>query len=77
MVHIDATGSADALPFGINGPPYVLVRAQPLAGDLCKYSVTSSDPDDDGEIDIVHTATIPARIVQTSQYNAPLSIEFY
>lgn len=43
------------------------MRAQPMAGDLCRYSVTSNDPDDDGEVEIVHTATVPAAIVQTSE----------
>lgn len=37
-----------------------------MAGELCRYTVTSSDPNDEGEEDIVHTAAIPARIVQTS-----------
>ncbi|KAF8524603.1 hypothetical protein BU17DRAFT_84640 [Hysterangium stoloniferum] len=65
VLHVDAGGAADALPFGLGGPPYVIVRVQPMAGELCRYAVTSCDPDDDGEEDIVHTATVPSRIVQT------------
>jgi hypothetical protein len=38
-----------------------------MAGELCRYAVTSSDPDDNGEEDIVHTATVPSRIIQTSE----------
>lgn len=67
VLHIDPMGSADPILFGVNGPPFVIARAQPMAGDLCRYTVTSSDPNDEGEEDIVHTAAIPARIVQTSQ----------
>lgn len=33
----------------------------------CSYTVTSSDPNDEAEEDIVHTAAVPARIVQTSE----------
>ncbi|KAF8592181.1 hypothetical protein K439DRAFT_1626199 [Ramaria rubella] len=65
VLHIDPSGAADPLPFGINAPPYVIVRVQPMAGELCRYAVTSSDPNDEKEEDIVHTATVPARIVQT------------
>lgn len=73
VLHIDPSGAADPLPFGINAPPYVIVRAQPLAGELCRYAVTSSDPSDEGEEDIVHTATVPAKIVQTSKYHCRVS----
>lgn len=59
-------GSADPIPFGINGPPFVRVRVQPIAGELSRYIVTSSDPNDESEEDIVQTARVPARIVQTS-----------
>ncbi|KAG8884270.1 hypothetical protein FRB98_002543 [Tulasnella sp. 332] len=65
VLHIDPMGSADPILFGVNGPPFVIARAQPMAGDLCRYTVTSSDPNDEGEGDIVHTAAIPSRIVQT------------
>ena len=50
----------------MGGPPFVIIRVQPLAGDLSRYSVTSSDPHDEGEEDIVQTARVPSRIVQTS-----------
>jgi protein ECT2 len=65
-VHIDALGLADPIPFGINGPPFVRIRVQPIAGELSRYTVTSSDPNDKSEEDIVQTARVPARIVQTS-----------
>jgi protein ECT2 len=52
----------------MNSPPYVIVRVQPMAGDLCRYAVSSSDPNDEGEEDIVHTPTVPSRIVLTSKY---------
>ncbi|KAK0206394.1 hypothetical protein DFS33DRAFT_586286 [Desarmillaria ectypa] len=65
VVHIDALGSADKLPFGIGGPPFAIIRLQPLAGGVCRYRVTSSDPSDQGEEDIVQTARVPNRIVLT------------
>jgi hypothetical protein len=37
-----------------------------MAGELSRYTVTSSDPNDEGEEDIVQTARVPSRIVQTS-----------
>ena len=67
MIHIDATGLADPMPVGMRGPPFVVVRVQPMAGELSRYKVTSSDPDDAGEEDIVQTMRVPDRIVQTSQ----------
>ncbi|KAF7288279.1 DH domain-containing protein [Mycena chlorophos] len=65
VVHIDAHGSADKIPFGVGGPPFGVIRLQPLAGGLCRYKVTSSDPTDPGEEDIVQTSRVPARIVLT------------
>jgi hypothetical protein len=67
VVHIDALGSADPIPLGI-GPPYVAVRIQPMAGELARYTVSSSHINDDAEEDIVHTSRVPAKIVQTSQF---------
>ncbi|KAJ7228502.1 RhoGEF domain-containing protein [Mycena pura] len=65
VVHIDALGSADKIPFGVGGPPFGVIRLQPLAGGVCRYKVTSSDPSDPGEEDIVQTSRVPARIVLT------------
>ncbi|KAI5117382.1 hypothetical protein M0805_009072 [Coniferiporia weirii] len=65
VLHIDSLGDADPLPFGMNGPPYVVVRVQPLPGELCRYTVHSNDPNDEPEEDIVQTARVPARIVHT------------
>jgi len=67
-MHIDTLGTADPIPFGMNGPPYVVVKIQPMAGEISRYSVTSSDPTDESEEDIVQTSRIPSRIVQTSPY---------
>ncbi|KAG9122598.1 hypothetical protein FRC07_000961, partial [Ceratobasidium sp. 392] len=70
VVHIDAGGTADPLPFGMGGPgtsgaPYVVIRVQPLAGELCRFAVSSCNEDDEREEDIVHTPSVPGRIVQT------------
>lgn len=54
------------MPFGIGGPPFARIRVQPMAGGLCRYSVSSSDPRDEIEEDIVQTERVPSRIVQTS-----------
>ncbi|KIO30176.1 hypothetical protein M407DRAFT_20644, partial [Tulasnella calospora MUT 4182] len=65
IVHIDPFGDADPLLFGQQAPPYVIARVQPMAGEICRYTVTSSDPNDEDEEDIVHTPAVPARIIQT------------
>ncbi|KAH7931234.1 hypothetical protein BV22DRAFT_1115616 [Leucogyrophana mollusca] len=65
VLHIDPQGTADPIPFGMNGPPFVVVRVQPMAGEISRYTVTSSDPHDEPEEDIVQTARIPGRIIQT------------
>ncbi|KAH0839928.1 hypothetical protein J3R83DRAFT_882 [Lanmaoa asiatica] len=67
VMHIDPQGTADPLPFGMGGPPYVIVRVNPMAGEISRYSVSSSDPNDDPEEEIVQTSRIPGRIVQTIQ----------
>jgi len=65
-VHVDPVGSADPIPFGIGGPPFARIRLQPMAGGLCRFSVSSNDPNDEGEEDIVQTERVPSRIIQTS-----------
>ncbi|KAL0949366.1 hypothetical protein HGRIS_009435 [Hohenbuehelia grisea] len=65
VVHIDPLGYADPIPFGIGGPPHVVIRIQPMAGELSRYTVTSNDPRDESEEDIVQTARVPSRIIQT------------
>lgn len=72
VVHIDAEGTADPVPFGMGGPgaggaPYVVIRVQPIAGELCRFAVSSCNEDDEREEDIVHTPSVPGRIVQTSE----------
>ncbi|PPQ64623.1 hypothetical protein CVT24_008360 [Panaeolus cyanescens] len=66
VVHIDPAG-ADPLPFGMNGPPFVVIRVQPMEGFLCRYSVLSSEPNNDIDEDIVQTDKIPSRVIQTIQ----------
>ncbi|CAE6503423.1 unnamed protein product [Rhizoctonia solani] len=66
VVHIDAEGTADPLPFGMGGAaPFVVIRVQPLAGELCRFAVSSCNEEDEREEDIVHTPSVPGRIVQT------------
>ncbi|KAF8917932.1 hypothetical protein CPB85DRAFT_1284072 [Mucidula mucida] len=65
VVHIDAVGGADNIPFGVEGPPFAVIRLQPLAGGVCRYKVTSTDPSDPGEEDIVQTSRVPNRIILT------------
>ncbi|KAF8842701.1 hypothetical protein BDN67DRAFT_898801 [Paxillus ammoniavirescens] len=67
VVHFDPQGTADPLPFGMGGPPYVVIRVHPMAGEISRYSVSSSDPNDEPEEEIVQTSRIPGRIVQTIQ----------
>ncbi|KAI0722338.1 hypothetical protein C8T65DRAFT_600229 [Cerioporus squamosus] len=64
VMHIDQEGVADAIPFGDIEGPYVVVRVQPMAGELARYNVTSSY-EDEPEEDIMQTSRIPERIVQT------------
>ncbi|KAF8484833.1 hypothetical protein DFH94DRAFT_716365 [Russula ochroleuca] len=65
VVHIDELGTSDPLPFGVNGPPFVSIRVQPIAGALARYKVMSSDPNDETEEDIVQTGRVSDRVVQT------------
>lgn len=67
VVQIDGDGLADQIPFGVGGAPMVVIRIQPLAGELSKFVVTSSDSLDEGEEDIIQTDRVPGRIVQTSE----------
>jgi hypothetical protein len=66
VVHIDELGHADSLPVSGREPPFVVIRIQPMAGELSRYTVTSQDPNEEGEEEIVHTARVSGRIVQTS-----------
>lgn len=66
VLHIDSLGNADPLPFGLDAPPYVVVRVQPLPGELCRYTVLSDDAADEPEEDVVQSQCIPERIVHTS-----------
>lgn len=45
----------------------MIVRVHPMSGEISRYSVSSSDPNDDPEEEIVQTSRIPGRIVQTSE----------
>jgi hypothetical protein len=68
VVHIDELGTSDPLPFGINGPPFVSIRVQPIPGALARFKVTSSDPNDENEEDIVQIGRVSDRVVHTSEY---------
>lgn len=43
-----------------------MIRIQPQEGEVCKYSVHSINEDDGIEEDVLQTALVPMRIVQTS-----------
>ncbi|GLB33962.1 putative guanine nucleotide exchange factor for Rho/Rac/Cdc42-like GTPases [Lyophyllum shimeji] len=64
VVHIDPLGSADPIPLGMGAAPFASIRIQPLAGQLCRYTV-KSNVDDEAEEDIVQTERVPSRIVDT------------
>jgi len=64
-VHIDASGTADRVPFGVNNPPFVIIRLQPLDGGLTRYNVMSSDDPAPWEEEIIQTSRISSRIVLT------------
>ncbi|KAG2013296.1 signal transducer [Coprinopsis cinerea AmutBmut pab1-1] len=65
VVHVDPLGSADPIPLGMEGPPFLRIRVQPIAGGLCRFAVNSSDPADEGEEDIVQSERVPSRIITT------------
>jgi hypothetical protein len=70
VVHIDRdrhTG-ADPIPFGVGEPPFVVIRVQLMDGGLCRYSIRSSDPNDEGEEEIVQSAKVSSRVTQTSVF---------
>jgi hypothetical protein len=69
VVHIDELGTSDPLPFGVSGPPFVSIRVQPIAGALARYKVTSSDPNDESEEDIVQIGRVSDRVIHTSEYH--------
>ena len=68
VLHIDELGTSDPLPFGINGPPFVSIRVQPIPGALARFKVTSSDPNDENEEDIVQIGRVSDRVIHTSEY---------
>lgn len=67
-MHIDRDRhpTADPIPFGVNGPPFVVIRVHLMDGGLCRYSVRSSDPNDEEEEEIVQTGKVSSRVIQTS-----------
>ncbi|TFK55525.1 hypothetical protein OE88DRAFT_1731207 [Heliocybe sulcata] len=66
VLHVDVKGTADRLPFGEDGGnPLVVIRVQPMEGELCRYSVSTQALGEEGDEDIVQLARVPARIVQT------------
>ena len=71
VLHIDEFGTSDPIPFGVNSPPFVSIRVQPIAGALACYKVTSSDPNDENEEDIVQIGRVSDRVVHTSEFSVP------
>lgn len=67
MLHIDPSGAADPIPFGVDTGPYIVVRVRPMRDGLSLYSISSCDASDEGEEDIIHTSTVASRIVTTSK----------
>ncbi|KZT29298.1 hypothetical protein NEOLEDRAFT_1175007 [Neolentinus lepideus HHB14362 ss-1] len=66
VLHVDVRGTADPIPFGADGgSPLVVIRLQPIEGELCRYSVFAREPEQDDGEDIVQSARVPYRIVQT------------
>ena len=67
VLHIDSLGTADPIPFGVDGAsPLVVIRVQPLAGDVCRYAVKSTDLNDEGEEIVLDTPLIVDKAIQTS-----------
>lgn len=69
VLHIDSLGTADPIPFGIDGAsPLVIMRVQPLAGDLSRFEVKSTDLSDEGEVLHLQTILIAEKAVHTSEF---------
>ena len=71
VLHIDELSTSDPIPFGVHGTPLVSIRVQPIAGALARYKVTSSDPNDENEEDIVQIGRVADRVVHTSESSVP------
>ncbi|KZT60783.1 hypothetical protein CALCODRAFT_84865 [Calocera cornea HHB12733] len=68
VLHIDPKEvQADDLPFGVDGGPYVIVRVQPMEGNLSRWRINTRDPGEPEEEDIIETAEIPDRVIHTIQ----------
>lgn len=65
VLHIDTLGDAD--PLRLLSPPHVIVRVQPLSGAKCRYTVLSSDLDDEPEEEEIPIDLVPVRVVYTSE----------
>lgn len=65
MLHIDPTGSADPIPFGARGGPFVVIRLQPTDNERSRFVVSTRDPDDDPVEEDVQTFGLPDKVVQT------------
>jgi protein ECT2 len=81
VLHIDELGTSDPVPFGVNGPPFVSIRVQPIAGALCRYKVTSNDPNEENEEDIVQIGRVSDRVIHTSEFfmnrTSPVNVTCY
>ncbi|KZP00238.1 hypothetical protein CALVIDRAFT_533882 [Calocera viscosa TUFC12733] len=68
VLHIDPKETqADDLPFGVDSGPYVIVRVQPMEGSLSRWRISTRDPGEPEEEDIIETAEVPERLLQTIQ----------
>ena len=70
VVQIDPLGDADPVPFGVHGPPYVVIRVQPTEHNVVRFKITSSDPTDENEEEHVKVDYVRERVIHTSKvYN--------
>ena len=68
ILHIDQRDTADSVPFNVDGDsPFVVIRVQPLEGEIARYAVMSYPEDDAPVEEIIYTSAILDRVLQTSQ----------
>jgi len=65
-IHVDEDGIAQDLPRSEEGTPCMIVRLQPMAGGLCRFSYMTS-AGDGGERTVIDVGEVMSRIVTTSE----------
>lgn len=73
VLHVDQSGTADPIPIGARGGPFVVIRVQPIDTDRCRFTVSTRRPrldrespdEDEEEEETVSTVTLPEKVVQT------------